>query len=230
MERIKAEIGSIIEKPFLILCEGKDAELFLIHYLNSEALQEEPRFSNDIQVFGFNGNDTLRKSLGVLLNTEGFEQVSRILVVRDAEKDPDAASKSIQMAFRRCGLSAPTDCNVWAESTDNNIKAAYTLFPTCASEPTPGTLEDLCWQILAEDNADTVKEAINGFLEDLKLEYDRSFPREFKARLHTYFSITDSYVSLKIGEAAKAGAFDWSADALLPFRELIQEGFSGDYQ
>ena len=230
MERIKAEIGSIIEKPFLILCEGKDAELFLIHYLNSEALQEEPRFSNDIQVFGFNGNDTLRKSLGVLLNTEGFEQVSRILVVRDAEKDPEAAGKSIQAAIKRCGLPVPEASNAWAESAESNIKTAYTLFPTCTADTTPGALEDLCWQILAEGNADTVKEGINEFIAGLKLKYGRSFPREFKARLHTYFSITDNYVSLKIGEAARAGAFDWNGAPLLPLRELIREGFSGAFQ
>ena len=36
-----------IRKEYLILCEGRDAEEFLITYLNSKALEAVSAFSND---------------------------------------------------------------------------------------------------------------------------------------------------------------------------------------
>ena len=40
-----------IKKPFLLLCEGRDAEGFLINYLNSNELAQDPRFSNFTLIF-----------------------------------------------------------------------------------------------------------------------------------------------------------------------------------
>lgn len=48
-----------IWKPHIILCEGRDAEEFLIAYLNSSALSDIPSFSTDIQVMDFGGNSEL---------------------------------------------------------------------------------------------------------------------------------------------------------------------------
>ncbi len=39
---------------------------------------------------------------------------------------------------------------------------------------------------------------------------------------NTYFSVTDRYVSLKIGEAARAGAFDWENKALDALRRFVE--------
>ena len=60
-------------------------------------------------------------------------------------------------------------------------------------------------------------------MNDLEKKYDRVFQREFKTKLHTYFSVTDKYVSLKIGEAARAGAFNWSSEKLTPLKRFLLE-------
>ena len=52
-----------IVKSYLLLCEGRDAERFLINYLESEALAQDQRFYNDIQVMDFGGNEDLSNSL-----------------------------------------------------------------------------------------------------------------------------------------------------------------------
>ena len=39
-----------IEHQNIIFCEGMDANMFLIWYLNSQALSGNPIFANDIQV------------------------------------------------------------------------------------------------------------------------------------------------------------------------------------
>ena len=215
-----------IKKHYLILCEGKDAHLFLIQFLESKALKNDIRFANDIQVFEFAGINRLGSCLHSLQNTEGFDLVNRILVIRDAETAPRSAEQSIQTALRNNKLPTPTACNKWSEVSQNNIQTAYTLFPTCSETAEAGALEDLCWKILTDSNAEQVQAEILQFIELLKSEYSRKYPREFKNRIHTYFSVTDDYVSLKIGEAAKAGAFNWEAAALCPLRELIRSGFS----
>ena len=76
-----------IVKPFLLLCEGKDAEGFLISYLNSNVLSSDQRFSNEIQVFDFGGNEELTNFLTNLKNMDKYEQVKSLAIIRDAEKD-----------------------------------------------------------------------------------------------------------------------------------------------
>ena len=42
--------------------------------------------------------------------------------------------------------------------------------------------------------------------------------------IHTYFSVNEKYISLKIGEAAKAGAFAWDHEKLAGLKSIILEG------
>ena len=84
-----------IVKSYLLLCEGRDAEGFLINYLNCDALKQwDSRFSNEIQVFDFGGNDNLGNFLKSLMNMDKFGQVKSIAIIRDAEKDFDKAVSS----------------------------------------------------------------------------------------------------------------------------------------
>ena len=59
-----------IIKEHLIICEGRDAFEFLIAFLNSPTLQYDKRFSNDIQVFDFGGNEQLEKYLTKTSHTQ----------------------------------------------------------------------------------------------------------------------------------------------------------------
>ena len=97
------------------------------------------------------------------------------------------------------------------------------LFPTCDTSVQAGTLEDLCISILSEENSSAILYDIQDFMDDLGNKYNRLYPHEFKTKLHTYFSVTDAYVSLKIGESAKAGAFNWNSDKLLPLKNFLAE-------
>jgi hypothetical protein len=45
--------------------------------------------------------------------------------------------------------------------------------------------------------------------------------RPHKTKLHTYLSGKNDFVGLKIGEAAKAGAWNWEHLKLKPFRDII---------
>lgn len=89
----------------MILCEGRDAEEFLITYLNSEALSEYTFFSEEVQVMDFGGNSNLDIFLEMLKNMEGFDTVESILIVRDAETDVLRAENDIKRALRNIELS-----------------------------------------------------------------------------------------------------------------------------
>ena len=90
-----------IEKGHLILCEGRDELFFLIAYLNSAHLSATPGFSEDIQVLDFGGNSDLLEQLKVLKVTPGFDEVKTLLIVRDAEKDANAAIRQIRTALEK---------------------------------------------------------------------------------------------------------------------------------
>ena len=72
-----------IKTKYLILCEGKDAQLFMIHYLNSDILKYDYRYSKDIQVMNFKGINELSSYIAALKNMDGYLDVTRIMVLRD---------------------------------------------------------------------------------------------------------------------------------------------------
>lgn len=207
-----------IRKEHLILCEGRDAEEFLIAFLNSKALAETPAFSNDIQVMDFGGNEQLEDRISILKNMEGFELVKSIVIIRDAERNPEGAIDTLRATLKKCGLPVPEASYQIAEG---QIKTGYVLFPTCTAEVRQGTLEDLCLSILAESNNEVILAEIDTLIQNLSDKYGRKFPHEFKTKLHSYFSVTDDFVALKIGEAARANAFNWYSEKLIPLKEFI---------
>lgn len=211
-----------ILKNYLILCEGIDTYKFIINYLNSDALKYDRRFSNDIQALDFGGIMDLHAYINILKNMENFGNVNRILILRDAETDAKSAIQMVQGNLRNAGLQVPSDCNIWVKS-DDNLKIAFTLMPACSSEPTSGALEDLCWYIL-KDNLE-MKDDVKLFVEQIKMSYDSLGSHEHKSKLHTFLSVNKEFISLKIGEAASAGAFDWDSRYLVSLKGIIEKGF-----
>lgn len=209
-----------ILKKNLILCEGRDEQEFLIQYLNSTALSFVPGFSNDFQVIDFGGNSELSRKLTILRKMEGFESLKSLLVIRDAEADVETARNEVQRALRGNGLPVPAKPHCWEGQTP---QVGFVLFPTCDDVAQSGTLEDLCLSILSDSFAFDTLEQIQVFLDNLEKRRQKPFARMFKTKLHTYFSVHNDYVSLKIGEAAAAGAFDWDNAALNPLKNFLQE-------
>lgn len=96
------------------------------------------------------------------------------------------------------------------------------MFPACDKNPTTGTLEDLCLKILAKSDASMCMKEVNIFLERLETEHGKNFSHKFKTQLHAYFAVSDDYIGMKIGEAARAQAFDWSSSELESLKNFIR--------
>ena len=210
-----------IVKSYLIVCEGKDAESFLINYLGSESLAKDQRFSNDIQVLDFGGNDNLSNYLMNLRNMDGFDKVTSLAIIRDAEKDYDKANQEIGHSLKACGIVFPKQCGSWIQDK-TGLKVGYILFPL---DNKSGTLEDLCLRILSERDNDEILSAVDAFLDKMELCYNRRYHQKHKNRLYTYLSSSNNYVAKLIGTASKAGAFDWNSIELKPLESFLINGF-----
>jgi len=211
-----------IKKDKLIICEGRDEENFLIALLNSDELSGESRFANDIQVLNFGGNSDLSSQLEKYKKMDGFENVTHLMIIRDAEQDTIGAVKSIQGALNNNGFQFPEEPCQWIYDDENDLYIGFLLFPTCSKNLMAGTLEDLCLKILAKYDASACMEEVNIFLERLEKEHGKIFTHKFKTQLHAYFSVSDDYVGMKIGEAANAKAFNWSSVELEPLKNFVR--------
>lgn len=213
--------GSKIEitHPHLIICEGADAKYFMIWFINSNELRYEPRFSQDIQVEDFGGIDDLGDYLSMLKEIKGFSKVRSLLIVRDAERDAPTAVSNVRSALSANSLAVP---NIPCEWVKGHPSVGFILFPSCSATPINGTLEDLCLEIMKTDE---VIQNVDRFIKELQSAGKRTFPRVHKSKIHSYFSVTEPYVSLKIGEAGKAGAYDWSHEKMQRVAGFIKEIF-----
>ena len=210
-----------IVMQYVILCEGIDTENFLISYLNSSELEYNKKFSETIQTFNFGGIYDLDTFILNLKNMEGFDKIKRLMILRDAENDVDQAIRMIKSTLRKAELPIPSECNSW--ETASEFKTAFTLMPLCNSTPEPGALEDLCWKILIDDYS--VKDDVQTFVNEMKAKHNSIRSHEHKSKVHTFFSVNENFISLKTGEAAMAGAFNWSSPHLESLKALIEIGF-----
>lgn len=210
-----------IVKRYLILCEGRDAEKFLINYLNSKELEDDPRFSNDIQVLDFCGNENLGNFLMNLKNMDRFDQVTSLVIIRDAEKDYEKACREVSRSLNKCGFASPEDSRIWIID-ETGLRIGFLLFPL---DNNAGTLEDLCLNILSEKDNETILSSIDKFLVGMESNFGRKYRRKHKNRLHLYLSSSDEYVAMPLGTASSAGAFNWGSDELLQTRGFLSEGF-----
>jgi hypothetical protein len=203
----------IIEKEKVILVEGADAYFFFIWACQAFEVQ-------DIQVLDFGGINDLGGYLKIFKELPGYEKASTILIGRDAENNPDGAVVSIKSALKKNGFAVPESPFTFAEGKP---RVAYMLFPGFESGSEggsllPGTLEDLC---LSTTEVDLVHECVDLYVNCLKTK-DITFKDLHKTRLHAYLSGKQDFAGLKVGEAAKAGAWNWNHTNLNPFKAIIK--------
>ncbi|MDR2763149.1 MAG: hypothetical protein LBB88_11135 [Planctomycetaceae bacterium] len=209
-----------LSRPHLILCEGRDAERFIGTLL--DFFQRENNEFCNFQIINFGGIEELNSYLQILPNWSGFRNVKSVTVIRDAERDAQAAVWSVKNAFSRNGFAVPQAAalpmrNVTYSSTCIPVDTGFILFPSCGEKVENGTLEDLCLSILTGEDVESILAAVDNALKD------RQFRQLHKNRLHSYFSMTDKYVSLKIGEAAKAQAFNFNAAQMKSCKNFLLE-------
>jgi len=210
------EKNKTISSPHLILCEGEDTTLFIIYYLKH--LRNRESGFEDFLALNFGGNEELPTFLSDLPNYPGYDIAESMTIIRDSEKDHQGSIQAVQSALKNAGFPVPAKPNTVARN--NEMKAAFSLFPSLSENDLNGALEDLLINILKENGAKNLLNDIQFFLGDLKSK-GRSFKWLHKSKLHTYFSVTNDFVAKKIGEATEAGAFDLECTEMNSLKELL---------
>ena len=209
----------------LIMCEGRDEDLFLRYYLNSkERISEDPRYSTDVYIFNFGGISDLKKQLKTIRSVPGFHDIKTLLILRDAETDAQGAINQVKKDLGSTNFAVPEVPGEWSKT--GNPRTAFLFFPTLGKAPVEGTLEDMCIKMIKEDyQPEEVIDSFEKTMEKLEEEKIREYPHPFKSKMHGFFSLTDKFVGMKIGEAAKAGAFDWNHPELKELNRMMLESF-----
>ena len=89
-----------IIKSKLLLVEGADAKYFFFYALEAFGV-------DDVQVIDFGGIGELTKYLKTLPLLPRYEQVTTIVIARDAETDPIAAVKNVKRSLKQAALPVP---------------------------------------------------------------------------------------------------------------------------
>lgn len=218
----KTSIRLFPKIPYVILCEGIDEKFFLIQYI--EYLVKRGIVPDSYNVIDMGGNEELRKNMPIISKLAHYQEMKGFLVLRDAEMDAKGAAISVRQSILRAfSVSIPED-DTFVKNEEGAL-FGYTLLPGWSADKTyrNGTLEDLCWDIMKNKKNELSEE----MLKELSIDYvkraaslrDKNFRTLHKNKLHAYLSGTDSFVGMKIGEAAQAGCFDFSHTAL----DFLQE-------
>lgn len=205
------------EHPYVILCEGRDEELFLRYYI--EYLVSKKLVDDSFNIINLGGNEEMKKTLPLFPSLDYFDQMKGFLIVRDAETNAASAAQSVQKTMNTSFDLLLSIDGAFVENQDG-IRFGFVLLPGKKADGTfyNGTLEDLCCKILAlsDDKASGVAllEMANSYVKTVEEKRKYAFKTIHKNRLHAYLSGTDDFVGMKIGEAAHARCFDFSNDAL----------------
>lgn len=207
-----------IKKEKLILAEGQDVKWFCIHSL------EKYREHDDTQVFDFGGIKELTKYLKMLLLLPKFNSVKSILIIRDAENNAEGAISSIKTSLEKNRLPCPKYPYTYIHGGNNKLKLAFAILPGTMNgdKYENGALEDLCMGAIQENTKNIIK-PIESFIAEVESVEDQLLTHKHKSKLHIYLATQNDYVGLKIGEAARAGAWNWNHPVMSKLKTIIHE-------
>jgi len=204
----------VIRSRKLLLAEGADACNFLIWAYQAWG-------AADIQVLDFGGvqNQDLPLYLRQLQMLSGFDDVETLVVARDAERNASGAVTSMIAQLTNANLPAPLSPFTF---TQTPLRVAYMIFPGYSAQDSTllenGTLEDLCLKTIADD---AIMPCVDGFLKGVQAAGE-PMPRPHKSSLYTYIAGKQTLTGLKLGEAARVGAWPWDHPAFAPYRDTVR--------
>ena len=139
-------------QPKLLLVEGRDEERFFPGLLNYLGI-------SNVQIVSYGGTPNFQRNLRTFMVTEGFDQLSSIGIIRDADQSAASALQSIQAHLGNVGLPVP---DTFVAPTDAIPKISVFVMPNNSDK---GALEKLCLDSLKDDPAmPCTEEYVKSFL------------------------------------------------------------------
>lgn len=199
-------IDSIKQNKILIV-EGKDEISFVNCLLKTIAI-------DNIQLWDSQGKDKIQKALKAIKLLPGFESVTSIGILRDADSNPQGAFESVKADLRLSGYPVPA--NIGERSEKDGLSVSAFILPGGGNI---GMLETLAWQsVEAEPIAAEITQFLGNCRELLPSEEQHGPPgygppgwrkprNEEKAKMHALLS-TMVEAQPRMGIAAQKGYFD----------------------
>lgn len=191
-----------ITQQKLLLGEGKEEKLFFVEFL---------KFMNitNIQVETYNGKNNLSRYLNVLKLTPGFPDLISFGITRDADGNKETAVQSIETALINNNLPTPS-----SEQLGENLSSKIFILP---NNNNPGMLEDLCLQSIADDLG---MSCVDTYFQCIQNQTGRQPKNMAKAKIHAWIA-SQLEPDKRLGEAAKAGYWNWNSPAFEPLKHFI---------
>lgn len=191
----------------LLVVEGEDERHFF------EALAAAIHVS--VQVLPVGGKTKIRENLKLLAISPGFEIVTALGIVRDADDDYAAAFQSVMTALQAAGLPAPAEPEVIVH---DRPRTGVFIMP---AKNTTGAIETICLDAVRDEAAFQCVEPFFDCLETHGVAHDGASVRA-KARVHTYLA-SKPEPGKRLGEAAKAGYWPLGAAAFARVRDFLEK-------
>ncbi|MFQ5793994.1 MAG: DUF3226 domain-containing protein [Candidatus Bipolaricaulia bacterium] len=137
--------------------------------------------------------------LETLIITSGFDDVTSLGIVRDAEEDATTAFRSVCGSLGRARLSVPKQPMVVAGS---NPKVSVFILPDCSNS---GMLETLCLQTISND---PIMSCIDQYFQCVQNQTGDSPGNLPKAKVHAFLASRPT-PGLLLGQASHAGYWAW---------------------
>ena len=196
-----------ITAPKLLLVEGPD-EFQFFRFLSPH---------DDIQIHVYEGKDQLKLELKTLGAVEGFSELQRIVIVRDADSDPHAALQSVLSQWGEAlGEPIPkVSSDQWFDDNQGRQWVVW-IVPAPNAE---GDLEALLWQAVEVDDH-------HNCIENLIACLDTCDPVPFgsktKARLYSWLATQhDPLKELHAAFKSEKGLFAPDHPAFARFLTLV---------
>jgi hypothetical protein len=189
--------------PCLLLVEGVDELLFFEALIRNFHLDDD---NSRIQIVPLEGANSLRAKIKAVTLTRGFSRVTSLVIVRDANSNPNGAFSSVCDALANSQLSVPKSRMVLVGT---NPSVGVMLLPVNR----PGMLEDVCLEAV---NNDVAMPCVNSYFRCLSEHGISTFQNPSKSRVHAF--LASKHETKRLGEAAKAGYWPWDAQA---FRSVV---------
>lgn len=190
----------------VLLVEGQTPFQFF------KALLRNLGLDNQVEIRNFGGVKDFSAFLKALVGTDGFDKVTSIGIVRDAEENADSAFDSVKDSLIRANLTAPATPK--SISHGNPVTSVFIL-PDCVQ---PGMLETLCLQSITTNPSMT---CVDGFFICLDGNQVLLPDNLDKARIQAFLASREKS-GLLLGQAAHAGYLDWDDQAFDSLKQFLR--------
>ena len=201
-----------ITKEKLLLVEGKDEKKFF------KILLEKNEIYN-IQIISSGGKSQFKRKLPAIKNTSGFDEITSLAVIHDADTDAQAAFKSVCSVLKNNDLNFPNKVSSFIPGSPN---VGVFIIPDGKN---PGMLESLCLStVQSESITDCIEPFINCVRQKTSVRNTRyKFPRNVnKAKCKAFLSAMEEDIP-SLGIAAEKGYWNLDSDRLTSLLDFLKK-------